>query len=57
MSRISGRFDETTNMLLGTLTDCNPIVVGYDRPVAHNGGDVTVLIDDTCLQSGTLFQG
>jgi len=56
MNKISARFDETTNLLLGTLTDVNPVVVGYDRSVAYNGDGVAVVIDDVCLRGRPLCE-
>jgi len=51
MSRILGRFAEATDLFLAGVNDVlNPVVVGHDRSVAHNGGGIAVFIGDVCLR-------
>ena len=57
MSRILARFDDATNLFLGVMNDVDPVGVGRGRSFARNGGGVAVVIDDACIQSGTLFEG
>jgi len=58
MSRILARFAEATNLFLAGLNDVlNPVVVGHDRSVAHNGGGIAAVIDDVCLDGRPLCEG
>lgn len=49
MNRILARLNDATDLFIGGLNNIlNPVVVGYDRPIAHNRGGVAVVIDDAC---------
>ena len=56
ISRISACFDEATNLFFVILNDADPVVVGYGRSIARNGGGVAVVIDDASLLGSPLCE-
>ena len=55
---MSTRFYQATNLSLEILNDVlNPVVVGHDRSIAHNGGGVSIVNDAACLRGRRLFVG